>query len=123
MTSLLERTNSGECLFTTLIYHLFNRVQIGCDLPYSSWFIDQLFVEDEKLTTSMELEDLEELMKRLRILKQKPNDRSEIIDPTQKPVPNDQGNKPPSPPPDQSNGPSKSKFDRVKRSKSVKYIF
>ncbi len=63
----MEAINS---LFSELIYMMFLRMKIGCDLPYSNWFINQIY---SHYNSSMDSNGFKSFMTDLNLNKNKIN--------------------------------------------------
>lgn len=42
-SNFLNSSEEINGLISEIVFKLFNRMKIGCDLPYQNWFVDQLF--------------------------------------------------------------------------------
>lgn len=55
-------------LFSKFIYMVYNRMKIGCDLPYSNWFIDKIFYKNGVVADFISLSGLREIMSDLGLI-------------------------------------------------------
>ena len=49
-------------LFSKIVFMMYNRMKIGCDLPYSNWFIDKIFYKGGIVAEFVSLNGLKNMM-------------------------------------------------------------
>jgi hypothetical protein len=54
--------NDTRSLFTQIIYMMHGRMKIGCALPYSNWFLDNIYARKRVPIDFIDMNDLDEMI-------------------------------------------------------------
>ena len=54
--NLVQGASRLNGLYSDIIYMMYNNMRLGCDMPYSNWFINQLFTKNGLVADSINVQ-------------------------------------------------------------------